>query len=48
MKFQFFHKIAVTHEKFLVLFNLQPGPDITHSRDDDTCGLHNAHPWFTR
>jgi len=29
MKFKFFHKIVIIHEKFLVLFNLLP--DVTHS-----------------
>jgi len=37
MKFKFSHKIAVIHKKFLVLFNLLWGPDITHSGVG--CGL---------
>jgi len=31
-KFKFFHKIAVIHEKFLVLLKLRRGPDKTRSR----------------
>jgi len=31
MKLKFFNKIAVIHQKFLVLFNLLRGPDITSS-----------------
>src|SRR6218665_1822748 len=30
MKFKFLHKIAVIQKKFLLLFNLMRGPDITH------------------
>jgi len=32
MKCKFINKIAVIHEKFIILFNLLRGPDITRSR----------------
>jgi len=38
MKFKFIHKIAVTLEKCLVLFNLLQGPDITLSGPDLAAG----------
>ena len=31
MKFKFIHKTAVIHDKFLTLFNLHPGSDMTRS-----------------
>jgi len=43
MKFEFFHKISIIQDKFLVFLNLLRGPDITRSGAGS--GPRAVHPW---
>jgi len=44
MKFKFIFKIAVIHDKLLVLFNLSRESDITRSGPDPACEPWIMHP----